>query len=519
MSPKPLTAVVVLSLATCGCVELLVDQSQTGRIPVNHYVAPDGTTPPAGTGSRDQPWDLATALAGADGTIHPGDTVWLRGGVYPGKFATSISGRAGAPIVFRAVPGERAVLQDSTIGPGVDDQLIVHGSWLVFWGLELYNAHPDRGGIDLEPGNEEAAGAYRPGNVVNDGNHNRYVNLVIHDGGVAFYSYADRFDIELVGAIIYNNGWQSADRGHGHAVYVRSNTGPIVIRDNVLFNQFGGGVHAYSDPGVEGIQGILMDGNVAFDNGSIAASSAANILLGGGTGALAQRDTVRANMAYVSPALAEVPDSEIPNISVGFEAVRQHDVQVVDNYAVGGNPALDVHEWERATVRRNVTEGPALLVRLSEQPDASYAWSANTHYGDSLRAAWVFGDVALTFGGWKSLTGLGTTDSAVAELPRAARVFVRPNPYEHGRAIIVVYNWPGAGSVAVDLRTVLRRGEPYAIHNVQALFGPAISAGTYDGSLINLAMSGVEPPPPIGTAQRVAPITGPAFDVFLVTQQ
>src|SRR5256886_11462312 len=161
MSLKPLTGVVVLSLATCGCVELLVDQSQTGRIPVNHYVAPDGTTPPAGTGSRDQPWDLATALAGADGAIHPGDTVWLRGGVYPGKFATSISGRAGAPIVFRAVPGERAVLQDSTIGPGADDQLIVHGSWLVFWGLELYNAHPDRGGIGLEPGNEEVAGGLK----------------------------------------------------------------------------------------------------------------------------------------------------------------------------------------------------------------------------------------------------------------------------------------------------------------------------------------------------------------------
>src|SRR5256886_9156986 len=189
MSLKPLTGVVVLSLATCGCVELLVDQSQTGRIPANHYVAPDGTPPPAGTGSRDQPWDLATALAGADGAIHSGDTVWLRGGVCPRKFATCISGRAGAPIVFRAAPGERVILQDSAIGPGVDDQLIVHGSWLVFWGLELYNAHPDRGGIGLEPGNEEVAGAYRTRQVRQEREPKPPLKPLRYDrGGSAFIS-------------------------------------------------------------------------------------------------------------------------------------------------------------------------------------------------------------------------------------------------------------------------------------------------------------------------------------------
>src|SRR5690242_7032234 len=57
-----------------------------GRAGVAVYVAPGGTR--VGPGTRDAPWDLATALACAAA----GDTVWLRGGVYSGSFATMLRG-------------------------------------------------------------------------------------------------------------------------------------------------------------------------------------------------------------------------------------------------------------------------------------------------------------------------------------------------------------------------------------------------------------------------------------------
>jgi hypothetical protein len=515
---KRVVGLVLLSLSVAACVELLVDQSRVVHRSTasSYYVAPDGAAPPVGTGSPEHPWDLATAFAGAENGIEPGDTVWLRGGTYAGKYVASISGQAGAPIVFRGLPGERVILSDSSLGPQAGDQLLVQGSWLVFWGLELANSNPDR--VDERPADSSEMGTYRPGNVVNDGNHNRYINLIIHDGGVAFYSYADRFDVELAGSIIYNNGWEGADRGHGHGVYVRSNTGPVVILDNVIFNQFGAGIHAYTDPGAEGLRGILLEGNVSFDNGSIASVTSANILLGGAVHGIAERDTVRANMTYLAPALAEVTDSQISNIGIGFGALRQGDVQVTGNYAVGGNPALDVRDWSRATVAQNVVHGPARMVRLSKPIDASYTWSANTHYGDSTRAAWGVGDLDLTFAGWKSRTGLGTTDLVLTDLPQEARVFVRPNRYERGRATVIVYNWPSAGSVEVDLRGVLQVGDSYVIRSVQRMFGAAVTEGIYDGRSLSIPMRAIDPPAPVGNPQRVAPTTGPAFDVFLVTK-
>ncbi|HEX5181427.1 MAG TPA: Ig-like domain-containing protein, partial [Gemmatimonadaceae bacterium] len=44
------------------------------------YVTPNGSSGGAGTASS--PWNLTTALAGAGGRIHPGDTVWMRAGTY-----------------------------------------------------------------------------------------------------------------------------------------------------------------------------------------------------------------------------------------------------------------------------------------------------------------------------------------------------------------------------------------------------------------------------------------------------
>ena len=43
------------------------------------YVSPTGT--PRGNGSLKNPWDLQTAL-NQPPVVHPGDTIWLRGGEY-----------------------------------------------------------------------------------------------------------------------------------------------------------------------------------------------------------------------------------------------------------------------------------------------------------------------------------------------------------------------------------------------------------------------------------------------------
>ncbi len=68
----------------------------------------------------------------------------------------------------------------------------------------------------------------------------------------------------------------------------------------------------------------------------------------------------------------------------------------------------------------------------------------------------------------------------------------------------------------MNLSGVLSVGNVYEVRNVQDLWGAPVASGTYGGGSVNVPMSGVTPPQPIG-GSPVTPIkTGPAFDVFIV---
>src|SRR5690348_6415686 len=213
------------------------------------YVSPGGS--PGGDGSRGRPWDLATALRAGAARVQPGDTIWLLGGVYHGAFRSSVSGAPGAPVVVRQYPGERAVIDGSG---QLDDMLLVEGPWVVFQDFEITDSNADR--VTTSP--------QRPHGVVSNAPHVKYVHLVVHDTGIGFYVYpAKAKDVEIYGCLLYDNGW----RGGGHAIYAKSDTGPLLIRDNVTFNQFGYGIHVYSKLGGGGLRNITVRGNVSFDNG------------------------------------------------------------------------------------------------------------------------------------------------------------------------------------------------------------------------------------------------------------
>ena len=83
--------------------------------------------------------------------------------------------------------------------------------------------------------------------------------------------------------------------------------------------------------------------------------------------------------------------------------------------------------------------------------------------------------------------------------------FVRPNPYEVGRANLIVYNPSGQSSVLLDLTAVLAVGAKYQIVNVQDLFGAPVVSGTYSGGTVALPLVGVQPPVPVGLSSSPAP--------------
>lgn len=84
-------------------------------------VAPEGAEGVDIAGTMSQPWSLAYAGAGADRRIQPGDTVWLREGIYRLQqgFTVSFDGALCRPVKWRAAPNESFTL-DGAIPEFVD---------------------------------------------------------------------------------------------------------------------------------------------------------------------------------------------------------------------------------------------------------------------------------------------------------------------------------------------------------------------------------------------------------------
>lgn len=446
---------------------------------VGYYAAPSGTS--AADGSMDHPWDLATALNGGNGTVQPGDTVWLRAGTYAGNFRSAVSGAQGKPVVFRALPGERST---------IDGTLRADGADVWFWGLEVMRSTPN----DHLPGLESR------------GARQKYINMIVHDAaqqGITFWDEA--IDAELYGNIVYNNG---THENLDHGTYVHNMSGTKLIMDNVFFDNLAYGVHVYAGP-TDGTQrNVHVVGNVSFNNGTISHNYPAkgNILIG----ADSPDEGMQAidNLLYFSGADGE-------NLRVGYTA-SNNDVLVRGNTVWGGGTAFVVGQWRQATVDHNLFGGSGDMVELLNAP-GSFAWGANTYYRSAAALAWrTAAGSALALTDWRSVTGLGSSDQAPATAPGQTQVFVRPNQYETGRALIVIYNWGSVGNVSVNLGGILRAGQPYEVRNVQDMFGTPVASGTFDGSSITLPTAGVTPPQPIGRSTPQPPKTGPYFDAFEV---
>ena len=242
------------------------------------------TGSPTGDGSAGSPWDLATALRPAP-SIRPGDTVWLHGGTYRGVFVSRLEGTAESPVVVRSYPGEWAVLD----GAGqADTTLQMYRGDVVFRDLEITNTDPDRT-------------VSRVSAIWPEGTRIHLVHLVIHDtGNVPMYEEAP--DLEVYGCVIYNIGFADAARGHGHNLYVQNDTGEKRIEENIVFNGFSFGIHAYAEAGSH-LRGMRFVGNVLWGNGSGAPGTLGddtlkdNILIGG-TDEAADRIVVEENYAW-----------------------------------------------------------------------------------------------------------------------------------------------------------------------------------------------------------------------------
>jgi hypothetical protein len=300
----------------------------------DHYVAVDGKAD--NVGSESSPWDLASALGGAQ-QVAPGDTIWVRGGTYkhpdrqPGSngYRVKLSGAAGKPIHVRPVPGERVTL-DGGLAVQNPSQFV----WI--WDLEiLVSENLTRTRVARESGShpKDMARPWGSLNVVG-GESCKYIHLVVHDNaqGIGFWKPA--VDSEVYGCLVYDNGWIGPDRYHGPGIYGQNQTGTKLVTDNIFFGnysnttQFYGSSRAYVD-------NFHIEGNVAF--GPRKQGGRYTVLIGGGRGS--RGIVVKNNILY------EVP------LSVGYTAKDSEDCVVEGNTII--RHGLSIRGFRDVTERNN----------------------------------------------------------------------------------------------------------------------------------------------------------------------
>src|SRR5205085_166797 len=98
--------------------------------------------------------------------------------------------------------------------------------------------------------------------------HTRFINLIVHDLADGLGLWQDAEGAEAYGNLVYYNGWSAGDRSHGHGIYTQNERGVRRISDNIIFDQFSHGIHAYGSDAAA-LDYIELVGNVVFNNGAL----------------------------------------------------------------------------------------------------------------------------------------------------------------------------------------------------------------------------------------------------------
>jgi hypothetical protein len=532
-------------------------------------------------------------------SVKPGDTIWLRGGTYKGKFAGVLRGTAAAPIVVRAYPGERVTIdgyaplrlkfavdatkteifleaseQMTLLYPGsvvridLEDVYIksisgnflsvvrgwnsstpsahaagapvpvrgpifgIGGEYTWYWGFEVMTSDPQR--VTSQSGSWPTD--ILRGNGIGIGARNvKLINLLIHDGADAIGFPLGTDNTEIYGCILYYTGWQGPDRGHGHGIYIQSETGPRLIRDVISFNNFATGMKAFGM--LAPATNVSFDGVISFNNGSIRVASEdkeANLFAG--------TDRIPADQISVTNSfLYHTPGTIGEQMHFGFDLLDNRRLTVQNNFVAGGHVNIDVEQWQSAVVTDNTfyipslgswnTQHMALLRMPSGYPPSALTWDRNTYFdgappfNNGIRYTFGLfgaknnlGGGTLSYPEWQAATGYDRNSRYVPANPTGVQVFVRPNQYELGRAHIVIFNWDLRSSVDVDLAQVLKIGDTFEIRDVQNYFATPIVSGMYTGSLTPIPMNLTAVSRPVGNVPTIPSHTAPRFGVFVVTK-
>jgi len=331
--------IAALSIACLGLIGVTVWALATrdSRTPSSaegsvYWVAIDGDD--AGPGTRDEPW--ATLQHAAD-SVGPGATVYVGEGAYEQRVEIRGSGTPGRPITFAVAPGERVVLDGSSleVPPGQNAMIAIDSQHFVtIRGFEITGYRSDVSG-------------HVPIGILVTGaaDHVRLVGNVVHDMGTTFQGRngGDAHGIAVFGTAgdhpieeveIVDNELANLTLGSSEALVVNGNVKDFRIEGNKVHdtNNIGIDVIGFEgtapDPTVDQARDGIVRGNVVWNVDSYGNPaygndrSADGIYVDGGRDILVEGNTIH-------------------DVNIGIELASEHAGRSTRNVTARNNLVYD----------------------------------------------------------------------------------------------------------------------------------------------------------------------------------
>lgn len=231
----------------------------------DYFISPAGNDNNPGTESRP----FKTMRKAGEMATSPGDTVYIRGGVYGGGWDAHLSpqasGTAQAPITFRAYPGELPILDGSDLeddGSGVEPTE-VSVSHVRFMGLVARN-WPSSGFSNgwLSASGEPAPDAVAPSSDL------EFINCIADNNGINGFAFNSASNVRFERNISLHNGQLLPSWSSGFSLYAAKGTS--VVNGNIAFENIDVSDNRSDGSGFildEDSSGALFVNNIAFRNG------------------------------------------------------------------------------------------------------------------------------------------------------------------------------------------------------------------------------------------------------------
>ncbi|MBV8551130.1 MAG: DUF1565 domain-containing protein [Acidobacteriaceae bacterium] len=296
--------------------------SATVRIPAevsltSFYVSTKGRDSNAGT--LQSPW---RTIQHAANTVQPGDTVYVRGGVYNESVNIRVSGsaREGA-ITFESYPGETTIVDGTRLAASGIQGLfnIVDQSFITIRGFEVRNYQTSNSSVT--PTGIWITGAGTNIQILNNLVHNIVTKSEAEGSAFGIAVYGSDAPASIDNVTISGNQVYSLKTGSSESVNVDGNISSFTMTGNI--------VHDNDNIGMDAIGFEGVSPNPEYDyarNGLIAGNTIYNISAINNPGEGYQYDT---DGIYVDGGFnITVEDNLIHNVDIGIEMASEHNGHV-----------------------------------------------------------------------------------------------------------------------------------------------------------------------------------------------